>query len=365
MPSTQCVTGLAVYPGTPHSLHMTAIELPPVGPRDVLVRVLQAGVCGTDREIIEGHFGSSPAGSHELVIGHEVLGVVEQIGIGVGSLKPGDLVTATAGRGCGCTACNAGESDFCSTLTYLERGIIGLHGYFTERFVESVDHLIVVPQPLAAIGVLVEPLSVPEKVWRIANGVQSRIRSWQLRTAVVYGAGPIGLLTTLVLRARGLDVYTFDLKPAPNDNAAIVQRAGAIYVCTAGKPVSDLKRELPHVDVIVECAGSSAPLSDAMTLLGNNGVLVLLSVTGGNTERAIPADKLYLEWVLGNKVMVGCVNSSVADFRAAVDDLHRFEQLWPGLTASLITRRLHGLEAAVGLPHAARGAVKAVIDLAV
>jgi threonine dehydrogenase-like Zn-dependent dehydrogenase len=357
------VPGLAVYPGTPHSLHLTEVPLPPVRPSDVLVNVVRAGVCGTDREIIEAKFGSAPAGSNELVIGHEVLGVVESVGSDVSSLVPGDFVTATARRGCNCGACAAGESDFCSTLAYQERGIIGLHGYFTERFVEHFGNLVTVPPAIAATGVLVEPVSVSEKAWRVVSGVQSRIRSWRPKTAVVYGAGPIGVLTTLVLRSRGLDVFTLDLKPAPNANEAIVAKAGANYVCTLEGPACVLKRELPNVDLIIECTGSTAPLAEAMHLLGNNGVLVLLSATGGSAERTIPADRLNLEWVLGNKVMVGSVNSSLADFRAAVADLQRFDQLWPGLTEILITHRLNGLEEALDLSESIHGAVKAVIEI--
>lgn len=363
MPSLDTVPGLAVVPGTPHSLHIAEIPLPPLGPRDVLVRVMHGGICGTDREIIDGHIGAAPEGCAHLVIGHEFLGVVERIGPEVGGLTPGDLVTATARRGCGCPACAAGESDFCSSLAYRERGIVGLHGYFTERFVEAQEHVIHVPAELAATGVLVEPLSVPEKVWRVANGVQSRITSWRPRTAVVYGAGPIGLLATLALRVRGLEVHALDLKPRSNANAAIVEASGASYHFVEDISFDDLKRDLPNVDLIVECTGSSAPLAGAMRLLGNNGVLVLLSVTGGGTERTIPADRIYREFVLGNKVMVGSVNSSVADFRAAVDDLGRFEERWPGLAASMITHRLTSLAAALDLPSVTNGAVKAVIDV--
>lgn len=361
--SSSVARGLAVIPGRPHSLHVVDVPLPPLGPTDALVRVLRGGVCGTDREIIEGHLGAAPAGADHMVIGHEFLGVVEQVGPSVRSVRPGDMVTATARRGCGCAACAAGESDFCSALAYKERGIVGLHGYFTERFVEAEQHLVFVPQALAETGVLVEPLSVPQKVWRIANGVQSRIRSWNPATAVVYGAGPIGLLATLMLRAKGLEVHTLDLKPAPNANATIVERSGATYHCAAGLAIAEFKGSLPNVDLIVECTGSSAPLADAMRLLGNNGVLALLSVTGSATERTIPADRIYREFVLGNKTMVGSVNSSIADFTAAVADLQRFDELWPGLAASMITHRLHGLDAALSLPDAASGSVKTVIEL--
>lgn len=362
VPAQRFVPGLAVYPGTPHSLHLTEIPLPAVGPREAEVRVLTAGICGTDREIIEAHFGRAPEGESELVIGHEVLGVVEIAGPESG-LRPGDLVSATARRGCGCPPCAAGASDFCVTLGYRERGILGLHGYFTERFVESADQLIPVPTSLASVGVLIEPVSVPEKALRVAFGTQSRIVGWTPRTAVVYGAGPIGLLTTLIFRARGLDVYTLDIKPTPNPAEAIVRACGGVYVDLNRTPVADLRDQVPNVDLIVECTGTSAVLPDATALLGNNGVLVLLSVTGGSRELTIPADRLYLQFVLGNKTMVGSVNSSIADFNAAVADLISVEQQWPGLTQRLMTHRIEGLANALEFESTTRGAVKAVIDV--
>lgn len=363
MPVSEHVPGVAVYPGQPHTLHIAQIDLPSLSPDDVLVRVIQVGVCGTDREIIEGHIGQPPSGSRELVIGHEVLGIVEQVGGTVHELTPGDFVTATARRGCECAECRNGTSDFCSALAYKERGIVGLHGYWTTHFVESASELVQIPAALAPIGVLVEPLSVPEKVWRVALSARTGIPGWKPRTAAVFGAGPIGLLATLMLRAKGLDVFTFDLKPTPNGNQSIVERAGASYVCTLDRSISDLKAAIPSVDLIVECTGSSAPLGDAMHLLGNNGVLVLLSVTGGATQRTIPADQLNFEFVLGNKLMCGSVNSSLADFRAAVADLERIESRWPGLAASLITHRLPGLESALDLPGNIGGAIKAVIEV--
>ena len=361
--SMERVTSLAIHPGQARSLHLTSIELPPVGDEDVQVRVIRTGVCGTDRELIAGHFGKGPIGSDELVIGHELLGIIESAGKDVVGFKPGDLVVATARRGCGCPACEAGESDFCSAHGYKERGITGLHGYYTERFVESFRNLVLVPRAIERTGVLVEPLSVPHKAWRVANGVQSRIRSWNPKTAVVYGAGPIGLLATLALRARGLTVFTFDIKPAPNVSQQITEQCGATYVCTVDRSVESLKEELPSVDVIIECTGSTAPLASAMQLLGNNGVLVLLSGTGGRAERTIPADIINRQFVGGNKVMVGSVNSSLADFQAAVDDLQLFDQLWPGLAESMITHRIPGLEAAIDLERLSEGAVKAVIEI--
>ena len=358
------VSGLAVTPGTPHSLHLTEIPLPGVGPNDVQIRVVDAGICGTDREIIESKFGSAPAGSASLVIGHEVLGQVEAAGENVVGLSTGDLVTATVRRPCGCPQCTAGASDFCAELRYTERGIIGLHGFMTDRFVESAEHIIPVPADLKEIGVLIEPTSVAEKAWRVASGVQARIAEWEPRTAVVFGAGPIGLLTTLVLRAKNMDVYTIARRPASEaPAAAIVPACGATYLSSREPDITSIKRQLPNVDLIVECSGSTEAVESAIQLLGINGVLVLLSVTGGSRSATLPLDKLNFDFVTGNRTMVGSVNSTGDDFRAAIADLQEIETRWPGLAARLITHRLTSLNEAVGLMESTRGAIKAIVAL--
>ena len=359
----QSARGLAITPGTPRSVHMTTVDVPDLGPGDVRIKSRLVGICGTDRELAEGVFGSAPVGSAELVLGHELLGEVESVGGDVGGLKVGDLVTATVRRGCGCRPCAAGEPDFCESLRYTERGIKGRHGFWTERLVEAAEHVIPVPTPLGDLGVMIEPLTCAEKAWRVAVATQSRIASWEARTAVVYGAGPIGLLQTLMLRARGVEVYTLARTPAPNRAAEIVERCGATYVSTRERSPETLKREIPNVDLLVECTGSAAAVEQALWLVGINGALVLLSGTGRTHVAEIPINRLNSEFVGGNKTMVGSVNSSVADFRAAIADLERFESLWPGLVGSLITRRIAGLEGAVDFLETTKGDIKAVVEV--
>ena len=333
---------IAVYPGTPGSVHLTELPRPTPGPGEALVRVRRVGVCGTDQEIIDAKFGTPPAGTAELVLGHEVLGVVEAVGSGVNGLRAGDLVAATVRRPDGCPACQAGQPDMCVWRAYTERGIIGAHGYMVEHFVEDPRYLVRIPLELEAVGVLIEPLSVVEKATRQADLIQRRLASWAPATALVLGAGPIGLLGTMLLRARGLDVVTVARRPAPNPAAAVVGACGGRYVSTRETPLAELAAGLPPIDLILEATGSSLLAFAGMEALGSNGVLVLLSLTGGTHVAPIPTDAINRELVLGNKVMVGSVNSAHEDFTAGVADLGRFEQLWPGLTARLITHRLNG-----------------------
>ena len=112
----------------------------------LLIRTLEVGVCGTDREIAAGEFGAAPPGETELILGHELLGVVAEGGEG---FAEGDLVTATVRRSCGhCHACDEGSPDACDTGDYTERGITALQGFASELVVEDAEHLVAIPPAL-------------------------------------------------------------------------------------------------------------------------------------------------------------------------------------------------------------------------
>lgn len=340
MTSHNDLAAIAVHPLQADTLHHTTVTLPELGPDDVLVETIRVGICGTDREIIRGDLGEAPAGESALVIGHEVLGRVIETGSNVNDFRSGDLVTATVRRPDGCPACEAGEPDMCLWLKYEERGIFRQPGFLAERFVENRRWLIPVPARLEATAVLVEPLTVVEKAVRQAELIQQRLKYWDLQTAVVIGAGPIGLLGTLLLRSKGATVYTLARSAAPNQAAAFVEACGATYVSTRTRSLDDLAADIGNIDLILECSGNSEVALDAMRILGNNGVEVLLSICGGDHLSELPADKINTSLVIGNKVVVGSVNAGAIDFENAVTRLDRFEELWPGLTSTLITSRL-------------------------
>ncbi len=356
------VSAIATVPGQPDSLRRTTIEVPEPDQNQVAIRVIRVGVCGTDREIMQGDIGHAPEGMADLVIGHEVIGRVDAVGEAVTSLKPGDLVTVSVRRPDGCPACQAGEPDMCLWLNYTERGITGAHGFMAERIVEDESYVIRIPDELEEIGVLTEPLSVVEKTIRQADLIQQRLKYWNLETALVMGAGPIGILGTLILRSKGVTVYTVARTPAPNPAATIVEAAGAAYISTREETVADLAKRLGGIDLIIESTGSSSVVFDSMQLLGNNGVLVLLSITAHHKALTVPADDINTSLVVGNKVVVGCVNANTVDFINAVDRLRMFEDLWPGLTGRMITHRLSTEDDLTAIEHKTEGVIKMVVE---
>jgi threonine dehydrogenase-like Zn-dependent dehydrogenase len=356
---------LAIKPGFSGTLEVVQIGLPALGPNDVQIRVLEAGICGTDREIIHGQFGYPPAGEVDLVLGHEAIGEVTAAGPQVNGLAVGDLVATTVRRGCSCPNCQAGESDYCTLMEFTERGIRGAHGFWTDSFVENADFVLKVPESLRKVGVMVEPASVIEKAWRVALAVQQRFPVWEPKTAIVFGAGPIGILQAMLLRQHGMDVTVVARRSAAEAPAApIVKMIGAHYLSNRESDIAALKATLPNIDIIVEASGDSENVLLGMQLLGNAGVLVLLSNTGGSHEVTVPMDRINVNWVGGNKTMVGSVNSSVADFKAAIADMQVWEKMWPGALEKMFTHRIQGLANATDLMESTKGAIKAVIHIA-
>jgi threonine dehydrogenase-like Zn-dependent dehydrogenase len=339
---------IAVIPGKKHSVHLAELPKPELSAvpdgRGVLVRVLQVGVDGTDREINDAEYGAPPPGSDFLVLGHEGFGRVEAVGPNVTELAPGDHVVATVRRPGKSLYDLIGTQDMTTDDTYLERGINLLHGFLTEYYVDSADHIVKVPGGVAEVGVLLEPFTVVEKAIAQAYEIQRRLRVWKPRRAAVVGTGTIGLLATLVLRLRGLDVVGFGRQPKPYRNAALLEALGARYVTTSELGIAACARELGAFDLVLEGSGHSPLVFDAMQGLAKNGVLVLTSVTGGDRKVEVPADKLNLDFVLGNRVMVGSVNAGREYFEAGVRDMSHAESAYPGWLASLLTHPVRGLE---------------------
>jgi threonine dehydrogenase-like Zn-dependent dehydrogenase len=339
---------LAVFPGQPNTLHLAELPKPSVddvpGGRGVLVRVLRVGVDGTDKEINAAEYGAAPPGFDFLVIGHEGFGQVEAVGPSVSELRPGDFVVATVRRPGSSLYDQIGTSDMTTDDTYYERGINLRHGYLTEYYVDDADFIVKVPQALKDVGVLLEPMTVVEKGITQAYEIQRRLRVWRPRRAAVMGAGTIGLLATLVLRLRGLDVTVFGQRPGPYRNSELLEQIGARYTSTKMLSIQDGAKTHGPFDIIFEATGFSPIVFDSMQALGKNGVLVLSSVTGGDRMVEVPADKINLDFVLGNKVMVGTVNANREYFERGVEDMAMAEAEYAGWLGQLLTHPIAGLE---------------------
>jgi threonine dehydrogenase-like Zn-dependent dehydrogenase len=314
--------------------------------RGVLVRILRVGLDGTDHEINEGEYGTAPDGDDFLVLGHESFGVVEEVGTGVAELAPGDYVVARVRRAGSSVYDRIDMPDMTTDNEYYEHGISRVHGFLTERYVEEPRYLIRIPPALHDVGVLLEPTSVVEKGIHQAYEIQRRLRVWEPRRAAVLGAGTIGLLATMALRNRGLEVTTFGLDPPPYLNSDLVEGLGARYVSTRDRTIPQIADEMGQFDLIFEATGFSPLVFEAMCLLlGKNGVIVLSSVTGGMRRVDVPSDAINLDFVLGNKVMVGTVNANRLHFEEGVRDMAIAEAQYQGWLSRLLTHPVRGLDA--------------------
>ena len=339
---------IAVKPGIKDSVHLVEMEKPDVDEvqngRGVLVKVLKVGIDGTDKEINNAEYGASPEGFDFLVIGHEGFGVVEEVGENVTELKKGDYVVATVRRPGTSIYDVIGTNDMTTDDTYFERGINLRHGYLSEYYVDDAEFIVKIPKGLKDVGVLLEPTTVVEKGITQAFEIQRRLRVWKPKRAAVLGAGTIGLLATLVLRLQGIEVVTFGLQRKPYFNSDLIEELGATYESTRDLPVVDSTEKYGAYDIIFEATGFSPLVFEAMQALAKNGVLVLSSVTGGDRKIEIPADKINLDFVLGNKVMVGTVNANREYFEQGVKDLSQAELEYPDWLSKLLTHPVKGLE---------------------
>src|SRR4051794_23527880 len=325
---------LLTVPRRPHSTFVADVPAPRPGAGDVLVRPLEVGVCGTDREISEGLFGVAPDGDEALVLGHEMVGVVERDGHG---FARGDLVAATVRRSCGhCAACAAGAPDACDTGDYSERGITRLHGFASELVVEAPEHLIAVPAALGRLGVLAEPASVAERGLRHVRAVGGR-QPWGPRRALVLGTGAIGMLATYLLRMDGLEVWTASRSPG-GEKARLVEACGARHVATSETELAALAGDVGGFDIVLEAAGDAQLMLDALALLRRNGVACLLGIDGRPRDVTLDGRVLGVDAILGNRALFGSVNANREDWTAAVGHLDRARERWP-----------EALEAFVGL----------------
>jgi threonine dehydrogenase-like Zn-dependent dehydrogenase len=227
---------------------------------------------------------------------------------------------------------------------YFERGINLRHGFMSEYYVDDAEFIVKVPKGLREVGVLLEPTTVVEKGIAQAYEIQRRLRVWKPKRAAVMGAGTIGLLATIVLRLRGLAVTTFGKTPRPYLNSDLIEAIGANYQSTEELSIADGAKKFGPFDIIFEATGFSPVVFESMQALGKNGVLVLSSVTGGNRMVEVPADRINLDFVLGNKVMVGTVNANREYFELGVKDLAQAEAEYPGWLGRLLTDPVKGLE---------------------
>ncbi len=322
------------------------------GQSEIKVRSLEVGICGTDREICTFVYGSPPTGFDYLVLGHESLGQVIEVGEGVSRFKVGDLVVPSVRRPCdhsGCLACRQDRQDFCFTGDFTERGIKMTHGFMTEYYVDHEKYFTYAPPELRDVAVLVEPLTVAEKGLAQMWQVQKRLpwidpalppgRWGEGKNAVVLGAGPVGILGAMLLVINGFKTYVYSRSKAPNPKAELVESFGVKYISSETVKPDQLAEQVGSIDVVYEAVGKSHISFEVLRVMGLNAAFIFTGIPAPHPAIPVEADTIMRNLVLKNQVAVGTVNADRAAFEGAIRDLGEFTRRWPTAVRSLITGR--------------------------
>jgi threonine dehydrogenase-like Zn-dependent dehydrogenase len=347
------VRAITIVPGQGDSVSLREVGEPQPEEGALLVRALQLGVCGTDFELIAGDYGWAPENCAHLILGHESFGEVERAPEGSG-FRRGELVLGIVRRPdpAPCAACAGGEWDMCRNGRYTERGIKEKHGFGSERWRIEPEFAVKVEPGLRDIGVLIEPASVLAKAWEHIEHIGRRAH-WRPQTALITGAGPIGLLAALMGRQRGLAVHVLDqVKDGPKPK--LVESLGAKYHAGGVAGVGFAP------DVVIECTGSAGVLRDCLLHLGSGGILCVVGSSAHGQDTLLDVGELSRGMVLGNLVAFGVVNAHRRHYEQAAEAIRRADAAW---VSGLITRRepLENWRAAF---QRKPGDVKVVIDFA-
>jgi threonine dehydrogenase-like Zn-dependent dehydrogenase len=308
---------------------------PEPGPQEALIRTLRVGIDGTDHEVIEGSHGGYPTGEDHLVLGHEAVGVVEDPN-GT-EFEAGDVVVPTVRRA-PASGTNEyferGQPDMAPDGEYVERGIVGAHGFMSEYFTSPADCLVPIPRELADLGFLAEPVSVSEKAFEHAFATRSAF-DWEPDSALVLGNGSLGLLTLAMLDGsdRFDRLYCLGRRDRPDPTIDVIEDLDATYVDSRETPVSEFASVHEPVDFVYEATGYAKHAFDTIDALAPNGVGALLGVPT-DWQFEVDGGRLHREFVLHNKALVGSVNSHAGHFRAAID---RLDSLPDAFVADLVT----------------------------
>ena len=338
-------------------VHPFEIEKPEIKQSDeVLVRVKEVGVDGTDLNIVRYGLQDTREGSDRIVLGHEMSGIVEEVGSGVKSLAPGDMVVMTVRRGCGiCQPCLHNQSDMCMTGLYTERGLHKRDGFLAEFVVDKEQYTVKVPDGLERLAIFTEPLSISEKAIEQIRIIQSRLpwacphpehkfdsQQWgSCKTALVVGAGTLGLLSTALLRLSGTMTYVADIVPEDSLKVHLVGDMGANYIDARQKTPKELVEICCSVsgnlDIILEAAGAATTAVELINYMSRSSIYVMTGIPREKLPMKLDAAQLVRQIVRYNQVIVGSVNSNRRHFEMAVKDIPDINLRFSNMMNEMIT----------------------------
>lgn len=359
---------IAITPGK-KGAYLTDREEPQITkPNEIKLKILEVGICGTDREEVSGGRADAPEGKADLVIGHENFGQVVEVGEAVKEVKPGDYAMFSVRRDCEVCICGH-HNDMCRKGEYTERGIKGRDGYQTEYVVDEERYIVKIPEQIKGIGVLAEPMSVAEKAINASLRIQAaripgtKEEKWiNGKKTLVAGLGPIGLLAAFILRLRGAQVYGLDVVDEDTLRPSLLKEIGGLYIDGREVEATDLDDTYGEFDFIFEATGVPQLEFDLIDALSINGAYVLTGIPGGSWPVKIDGSTLIQQMVLKNQIMLGSVNASMNDFKKGIEELVLANEKFPDAIHKVITDKIPvgDFQKAFDIHHV--NAVKTVIE---
>lgn len=350
-------------------------------PDEVLVRVKEVGLDGTDFNILRYNLQDIAEGRNEMAMGHEMTGVAVEVGRDVKTLSPGDPVVVTVRRGCGiCSPCRHNQSDMCMTGLYTERGIHKRDGFLTRFIVDKEQYIVKVPPKLARLAVFTEPLSIVEKGIDQIRIIQSRFpwtcshpehtflsKEWgSCLTALVIGAGPLGILATALLRLANINTYTTDIIDEDHPRIKLAKTTGTRYIDSRHKTPQEVVKlccTLGNLDIIFEAAGAAGAAVELINHMSRSSIYVMTGIPHGDLRTEVDAAELVRHLVRYNQVVVGSVNSNRHHFEMALEDIARINSRFDGLLDKMITRRCRLEDYQQAFASGGTAAIKTVIEV--
>lgn len=267
------------------SMGLRSVERPNAGQGELVIRVLAAGICGSDRHMFKGEYPTAIP----VTLGHEFCGVVEEIGDGVSSFAGGELVTIDPNIACGtCPACRRGRPNLCANLNAIG---VTRDGGFAEYAAVPCGQAFILPSDLDPVhGAFCEPLACC-----IHAIDKARIRPGD--SVAILGGGVIGLLMVQLARQAGASQVILITRQLSRREAALRLGATHVFDPTASDTVA-LAREVTHggADVVIECAGVPETLQTGVQMVRRGGAFVLFGVTPAGLEvPVLPFDLLVNE----------------------------------------------------------------------
>jgi L-idonate 5-dehydrogenase len=269
-------------------LRVEDVPTPEVGAEQLLVRVRCGGICGSDLHYYQhGGFGTVRI-KEPMVLGHEVAGVIEEVGKGAGDFLPGERIAITPSRPCGlCRFCQRGLQNHCLDMRYYGSAMRTPHvqGAFRQQIVVDATQAYRLADSVSdGEGSMAEPLSVALHAVRRAGPLLGK-------HVLVTGCGPIGAMVVIAARHAGAtSIVVTDVASSPLRSARKVGADETINVAEQPDALSKYSAGKGHFDVLFEASGNERALRAAFDVLRPRGVIVQVGLGAG--EMSIPINTI-------------------------------------------------------------------------